>query len=173
MAEGAREFPTSPCTFEDGAGRQIDLDPLAGPGGPSIDALVDMYLDLDGRCRAMGIPPVTEPDIRDWLGGLEDGMNLIATTDGRPIGHAALLPGGDRGFELAIFVHQDFQNAGIGTALCRTLLGDARREGITDIWLSVSCGNGPAKRLFRSLGFSVVERSRRQLTMEMELSTSG
>lgn len=170
MEAGFPSLLTSPVEFEDASGRAIRIEP---PGDPSTEPLVEMYLDLDGRCRAMGIPPTTESELETWLSGLADGRNLVAKTDDRVVGHAVLLSDEEGSHELAIFVHQEFQNAGIGTELTRALLGDARTDGIDHVWLTVACGNAAAKRLFRTLGFSVADRSRRQLRMERHLRDPG
>lgn len=165
MENRPRALCRSPRTVEDETGRAIHLERRASVADADV---TEMYRTLDGRCRAMGIPPVTDPELAAWLESLEPGLHVVAKTDGRVVGHAVLLDA-DAGHELAIFVHQDFQNAGVGTELLRTLLGEGRAAGISSVWLSVACGNGPAKRLFRTLGFSVTERSHRQLTMEREL----
>lgn len=170
MVTGSPSYLTSPVEFEDTSGRRIRIEAL---DDPTREPLVQMYLDLDGRCRAMGIPPATESDLRTWLAGLEDGRNLVARAEERVVGHAVLLSDGEGSHELAIFVHQEFQNAGIGTELTRALLGDGRADDIDRVWLTVACSNAAAKRLFRSLGFSVVERSRRQLQMERKLQDRG
>jgi len=166
MENGVSAVVTAPRRVEDASGRRMDLRELRSG---DRDALVEMYLDLDGRCRAMGIPPVTEPDLNSWLDSLEDGHNLVAWHEGRLVGHAVTIPDGDSSHELAVFVHQDYQNARVGTELVRTLLGDATEAGIDSVWLTVACGNASAKRLFRSVGFTVEERSRRQLTMRLDL----
>ncbi len=170
MTDGPLEYRHSPQSLTDGSGREIRLEGIDSSADESAkEALVSMYLEFDGQCRAMGIPPVTEDDIREWVVSLLDGTNLLAWHADRVVGHAVLLPDGSGDHELAIFVHQDYQNAGIGTELLQTLLGDGQRDGAARIWLTVACGNSAAKRLFRSVGFEVVERSRRQLTMEFEL----
>ena len=171
MADSPSVFEPSPRSFSDDDGRNIRLEnPESIEQRLLFEALLTMYLELDGRCRAMGIPPVREDELREWLGELADGQNLVAWHEDRIIGHAVLLSDGREGHELAIFVHQDYQNAGVGTHLCRTLIADARDAGVSRVWLSVACSNGQAKHLFRSVGFEVVDRSRRQLTMDMHLS---
>lgn len=167
MEPGPPNLLTPPIAFEDTTGREIRIGECNDPTGES---LVQMYLDLEGRCRAMGIPPASESELRSWLTTIDEGRNLVARTNDQIVGHSVLLPDGSGSHELAIFVHQAYQNAGIGTELLKTLLGDARADGIDDVWLTVACGNATAKRLFRSLGFTVTERSRRQLRMERKLS---
>ncbi len=170
MGTGAPGFHTAPVEFEDDGGHEIRIERITEP---THESLLEMYLDFDGRCRAMGIPPTTESDLRNWLSSLEAGRNLVAKAGDRVVGHAVLLADEEGSHELAIFVHQSFQNAGIGTELLRALLGDARADGIDHVWLTVACGNAAAKRLFRSLGFAVTERSRRQLRMERQLGQRG
>jgi len=57
--------------------------------------------------------------------------------------------------ELVIFVHPEYQLAGIGSKLIRGLLGHGQREGVTRVWLTVGNNNRVAKRLYRSVGFEV------------------
>lgn len=161
---------TPPRDFEDLVGRDIRIRRIeVDPGSREFELLVQMYLDLSGQSRSMGIPPVGDDAIKDWLVDLGDGIHLAAWFDDSIVGHATLLSDGRGSYELAIFVHQDYQQAGIGTELLRTLLGAGEEEGVELVWLTVSTGNAVAKRLFQSAGFSVTNRSRRQLEMELIL----
>ena len=170
MGTGTVSLPTPPLEFEDATGRRLDIRRLEVKRGTArFDRLVEMYLDLAGRCRAMGIPPVGEAKIRDWLADLDDGIHLVVESGDETVGHATLLPDGTGSHELAIFVHQDYQQAGVGTQLLQTLLGTGREEGVERVWLTVSTGNAPGLRLFQSAGFSVTERASRQLDMELTL----
>ncbi|PSQ56011.1 MAG: hypothetical protein BRD23_09930 [Halobacteriales archaeon SW_9_67_25] len=61
---------------------------------------------------------------------------------------------------MAIFVHQDYQNAGIGSHLLAAGLDHAREAGVPRVWLSVERQNRRAKRLYRRAGFSTVDPQR-------------
>ncbi|WIV66464.1 GNAT family N-acetyltransferase [Natrialbaceae archaeon AArc-T1-2] len=162
--EPAGPFPSPPSEFEDGEGRTIDVQALEEDDEDQIDALVEMYDDFDAADRAQGIPPSGEKRIRDWLEPIfAGGVNVVAWHDETVAGHATLVPeiddpdtADDYGaieWELAIFVHQTYQRAGIGTKLLEHLLGHASDRGIDRIWLTVERWNDPAIALYERVGF--------------------
>ncbi|MFB6217693.1 MAG: N-acetyltransferase family protein [Halobacteriaceae archaeon] len=155
-AAADREFPRPPLSFTDGEGREVTVrtadDDLAG--------LVAMYGQFGDGDRAQGLPPRGESRIRSWLAGLlDEGVHLVAVHGDRVVGHAALLPMGER-HELVVFVEPAYQLAGIGTRLVRALLGEGQRRGVEAVWLTVHRHNRVAKRLYRSVGFRAVSRGR-------------
>jgi len=158
--------------FRDRAGRSIRI---VARDGRRVDELTEMYRDYDPRDRAQGIPPATEAGVRRWLDGLRDAIHVVALHEDRPVGHAFLAPepGSEETAELAIFVAGAYQDAGIGTRLMRGLLGRALAEGIRRIWLVVQRSNGPAVRLYRKMGFEVIQAGRGELEMERGLAESG
>ncbi len=86
-----------------------------------------MYLDFDPADRAQGIPPGARTlSATGWTHPRRDCLNVIAWDGDEVAGHATLVPDGDA-YELAIFVHQTYQRAGIGTRLIKALLGHGRR----------------------------------------------
>lgn len=151
-AEPADEFPAPPRTFTDREGRTIEIRTV---GEADREGLVEMYLDFDPADRAQGIPPAKEGPIRDWLDAIleEDCVNVAANHDGDIIGHATLVPDQYGEHELAIFVLQGYQGAGIGTELVETLLGRGQAEGIDKVWLTVERWNEPAIALYKKVGF--------------------
>ena len=147
----AGPFPAPPIDWTDDSGREIEIRVCRG----DRDALVAMYEDFDAAERAQGIPPVGEAAIRDWLDHLlcADCFNVLATHEDRIVGHATLVGDGDGGYELAIFVHQAYQDAGIGTKLLAALLGHAAENGVERVWLTVERWNKPATYLYQKVGF--------------------
>lgn len=131
------------------------------------DALVGMYDDFDPADRAQGIPPAGVPQIASWLAGLRDGYHVVASHDGDPVGHAALVPDHDGAYELAIFVHQDYQGAHVGTALLRSLLARADEAGVA-VRLHVERSNRPAVALYENLGFETVRTRPCEYTMRRQ-----
>jgi len=163
--DDVRRFPRPPQTFTDRADRTVIIDAYDG----SLDPLVEMYLDFDATHRSQGVPPRKEDQIRAWLDTLfTEGLNVVVHDDDRPVGHAVLMPV-DRGAELAIFVHPDYQSAGIGTRLIEVLLGHGQANDIESVWLAVSQDNHVAMRVYRAVGFETRLREGIEIEMEREL----
>lgn len=119
----------------------------------AFESLVEMYTDFDTAQRAQGVPPVVESSVREWLQTVLEGPSVVATHDEDVIGHVMLVPDDEGAHELAIFVHQRYQNAGIGTDLMRAGLGHAQSAGVTDVWLQVERSNVAAQTVYRKVGF--------------------
>lgn len=165
--ESVSGFPNPPRTVTDAEDREIEYRKARN----DLESLVEMYLEFSPEDRAQGIPPTNEPDIRDWLEAVmvEEGLNVIARHEGKPIGHVMLVPDSDDTYELAIFVLQSYQGAGIGTELVRTALGQAEDSGIERIWLSVERWNKPAVSLYRKIGFESTGEDRFEKMMALRL----
>jgi ribosomal protein S18 acetylase RimI-like enzyme len=160
-------FPPPPREFVDREGRTIACRQLQ-----EHEPLVEMYLDFSTEDRAQGIPPTGEESIREWLDIVtaEEALNVVARYDDRPIGHAMLVDGEDGSHELAIFVLQAYQGAGIGTELLETTLGAAQQEGLDRIWLSVERWNRAAIALYKKIGFERVESPNFEMKMALRLA---
>ncbi|MFC7200896.1 GNAT family N-acetyltransferase [Halospeciosus flavus] len=167
--EPAGPFPKPPVEFTDAEGRDVEV--RAYEEGDYED-LVEMYDDFDPADRAQGLPPVGEDRIRDWLDILltGDGYNVVAWDDGDAIGHATLVPDGEGGYELAIFVHQSHQGAGIGTRLIEGLLGHGAAGGAETVWLTVERWNKPAVSLYEKVGFETMSSESFELEMAIRLA---
>ncbi|MFC7081666.1 GNAT family N-acetyltransferase [Halorussus caseinilyticus] len=147
--EAAGSFPKPPLSFADKEGRELEIRPYEDD---EFEAVVEMYADFEPADRAQGIPPATESRVRDWFENLLDGLNVVAWHDDRAVGHATLVPDEDA-YELAIFVHQEYQRAGIGSNLIRALLGHGQANGVEKVWLTVERWNHAAVNLYESVGF--------------------
>jgi len=163
--EHAGPFEEPPLSFEDRDGREIAVRPYEEG---DLEPLVEMYVDFDPADRAQGIPPATESRVRDWLDVLLEGLNVVAWHGDRAVGHATLVPDEDA-YELAIFVHQDYQRAGIGSTLIRTLLGHGEENGVEKVWLSVERWNHAAVSLYESVGFETSGSESFELEMTLRL----
>lgn len=148
-------FPRPPLGFTDKSGRSIEI--RTHEDGER-DPLVAMYDALDDEDRAQGLPPATTEGIRSWLDDiLDDGLHVVAWHEDLAVGHACLLPAGESGHELAIFVRSSYQHARIGTRLLRSLLGYGQESGVGRVWLTVRRDNIVARNLYESAGFERVE----------------
>lgn len=173
----AGPFPEPPLSFLDNEDRHIDIHVFGtGPLDTTSEErteLTEMYLDFDPADRAQGIPPGTKDQIDDWLDVLLDdtAINLLAWHKTTVAGHAVLVPENAQTgpHELAIFVHQTYQRAGIGSTLLEALLGAAATQGVTKIWLTVERWNDPAVHLYRKVGFEVTDAKSFELEMAIRL----
>ncbi|MCU4974313.1 GNAT family N-acetyltransferase [Halobacteria archaeon AArc-m2/3/4] len=179
----AGPFPSPPVTFGDRDGRTIVVRPF-DPDEPQVDALTEMYVQFDPADRAQGIPPSGETRVRNWLETIcADGVNVAAWHDGRVVGHATLVPDvddpaavddvGEIAWELAIFVLQEYQRAGIGTELLERLLGHASDQGIEKVWLTVERWNSPAIALYKRVGFEVCGSESFEQEMAIRVARAG
>jgi len=174
--EVAADFPAPPVSFADREGRELEVraldDGADEVGGAAFDALVAMYDDFDPADRAQGVPPVGEDRVRDWLETLleQDGFDVVAWHGDEVAGHATLVPDDETTYELAIFVHQSYQNAGIGTHLIEALLGHAQAAGAEFVWLSVERWNRPAVALYEKVGFETAAAESFEMEMAIRLN---
>lgn len=167
--EPAGPFESPPVVFEDRDGRTIEV--LADDGSEAtFESLVEMYLEFDPADRAQGIPPSQERRIHSWLETIlgEECLNVIAWDGDAAAGHATLVPDDDA-YELAIFVLQAYQGAGIGTRLLETLLGHGAENGVDKVWLTVERWNRPAIGLYKKVGFETCEAESFELEMAIRL----
>ncbi|AUV83721.1 GNAT family N-acetyltransferase [Salinigranum rubrum] len=167
--EPAEAFEAPPLTFEDGEGRDIEIRPYDG-SDRETEALVEMYEAFDPADRAQGIPPGKTERIETWLSNIldEECLNVIAWDGETAAGHATLVPDADA-YELAIFVLQAYQRAGIGRRLMQTLLGHGREEGVEKVWLTVERWNRPAVNLYQETGFETSDAESFELEMTIRL----
>jgi len=151
--EPAGPFPTPPTTVDDREGRPITIRRYDSETDRT--ALAAMYDAFDPADRAQGIPPTGEKRIADWLDSItgEETVNAVAVHGDDVVGHATLVPDSDETAELAIFVLQAYQGAGIGTHLVETLLGAGEAAGVERVWLTVERWNKPAISLYEKVGF--------------------
>jgi len=166
----ADAFPAPPTEFTDREDRTVEVRVYDGTED-DYEALVEMYDSFDPADRAQGIPPGGEKRIREWLDAIldDDCHNVIAWCDDDVAGHATLVPDGDA-YELAIFVHQTYQRAGIGTHLIRGLLGYGQAEGIQKVWLTVERWNRAAVSLYKKIGFETSNAESFELEMGLRLN---
>jgi GNAT superfamily N-acetyltransferase len=168
----AGEFPSPPRTVEDADGREIHLRASDGSDADR-EALRAMYEAFDPADRAQGIPPSRPSKLADWLDRIltADCCNVFAWDGDEVVGHATLVPenGPESPYELAIFVLQSHQGAGIGTALMESILGHGTDVGISEVWLTVERWNRSAVGLYEKIGFETTDAESFELEMAIRL----
>lgn len=169
-SEPTGPFPAPPVAFDDATGRAIRVEAY-DESDAEFEALVKMYEGFDPADRAQGIPPGQERRIRDWLDTIlgEDCLNVVAWDGGAAAGHATLVPD-DEAYELAIFVLQAYQEAGIGSRLMDALLGHGAANGVERVWLTVERWNRAAVALYKKTGFETSNAESFELEMSLRLA---
>jgi ribosomal protein S18 acetylase RimI-like enzyme len=80
----------------------------------------------------------------------------VALVDGEPAGICKLAIRGECGWIGGVGVALPHRGKGIGEALMRDVLEEARSRGLREVWLEVLFPNEPAIRLYEKLGFERV-----------------
>ncbi len=161
------ELPQPPFEFTDDEGRSLEVR-VVEEG--DFDDLYEMYLEFDPRDRAQGVPPAREQQMKDWLETVLEGVNVAAWHHDDVAGHATLIHDSNvDAHELAIFVLQRYQGAGVGSRLIQAAFAEAHRRGVQRVWLTVERWNRPAIALYRKTGLKEVGGSGLEIEMAAEL----
>lgn len=146
-------------------GERIVVRPARDADLCGVRALYDSF---EPKQSAQGLPPAGQEDRHNWVQGLLcEPINALAEVQSVVVGHACLLdivP--EQRSELAIMIHQDWQNRGIGSALLDLTIALARRSCYRSIWLTVSVRNTRAIHVYRKCGFRQCDRI--DIDIEME-----
>lgn len=129
------------------------------------DGVAEMMASLSEEAVRWGMPPYTRERLeRGWWSRMENVTALVAVDGYRVVGYAGL-----RKFshlrrmgtsDYLIYLHQDYHNVGLGTAMTRRIVGLARAEGLHRIGLRVVADNEIAIRVYEKVGFVVEGRLR-------------
>ena len=92
--------------------------------------------------------------VRNW--DLDLDASRVAFAGGEPVGFAFLGVRGRQGWIGGTGVVPAARRQGIGDAVMRAVLDEARRQGLEEIWLEVLVQNEPARGLYERLGFEPV-----------------
>jgi len=137
-------------------------------------ALTQMYKDFKPKRVAQGLPPPDVPRIAQWLDGLQQKSQALVALDGtKVVGHVILCPMPAGAVEFTIFVHQDYREEGLGTAISRLALDWALRMGFSRVYLTTELTNIRALRLFRKLGFGTTSSSGDEVEMVLDFGSSA
>jgi GNAT superfamily N-acetyltransferase len=134
-------------------------------------SLLEMYRTFSPKPASQGLPPEDPETCQSWVKTLfRTGLNALAWRGNCVIGHAVLIPDvrGKSG-ELAIFVHQNHRNLGIGTELARFNLEKFGDLDFEFAWLTVRVLNFIAIKLFRKVGFEFCDSDSYERVMAIKL----
>lgn len=98
----------------------------------------------------------SEPWSRESLAILtrDGGFGVVAMLDGRAVAYGGMTTVLDEGSITNIATLPEFQGRGLGHAVVRALLGEAKKRGIATVFLEVRPSNAPALALYRGEGFT-------------------
>jgi RimJ/RimL family protein N-acetyltransferase len=121
-------------------------------------AISELYRKFEPKELSQGLPPRLEHKRDEWLRYVvNEGINILAVMDGKVVGHAALFEmEREKSCEYLVFIHQDYQNRGIGTALTQLMRELVREMGYSQIWLTVEARNFKAIHVYEKVGFCFV-----------------
>jgi L-phenylalanine/L-methionine N-acetyltransferase len=121
------------------------------------EGLVSMYAGLSQESLRWAMPPYNRERIERMTSDLENRINVLAFDGQRVVGHLQISLATNARFrgtgELFIYLHQDFQNAGLGAALMNEGLALARARKVHRVELTVVADNRRAIRLYEKVGF--------------------
>lgn len=119
--------------------------------------LVSFFASLSPQAVQWALPPYDEGRVDRWISNLENLIALVAVHGQSIIGYAWIARATHlrrQGVcDLAIYLHQDFQNDGLGTAMLSRLLDLAEKDGQHRVTLHVVADNKIAVPLYKKLGF--------------------
>ncbi len=128
--------------------------------------LIRMYEDFDVERRCCGLPPVGRRAIESWIDYLESrGYSFIGKLEDRIIGHITVVPENDSA-EFAIFVHQDYEDRGIGGELIRFSEKFLAERGIKKLTAMTERTNKRALDIYTHLGFRKVGGDNQHVYLE-------
>jgi RimJ/RimL family protein N-acetyltransferase len=139
------------------------------------EMLWSMYSTLSKDTLSKLVPPFTRERVEGWTKNI-DYNNILAIVaaigDQRIVATASLHFNSQEVLrhraELAITVHDDYQNMGIGTTLLSHLLDIARERGLKKVYLTVRADNKRAIGLYRKFGFEIEGHLKKEMGLNGE-----
>jgi len=123
------------------------------------ERLFRMFSLMSEKALEWSMAPYTMDNVERWINNLPTLIALVAENQDRIIGWASIhkFPHPRRkGLgDLGIYLHQDFHNVGLGTAMTERLLQLAKNEKMHRIELTVVGENKIALRLYEKFGFQI------------------
>ncbi|PZG18756.1 GNAT family N-acetyltransferase, partial [Spongiactinospora gelatinilytica] len=130
-------------------GTQVTVAPLTSLDREAVRDLHERCSPESRRFRYFTTAPTPPPRLR----GLAPAHSLVACHEDRLVGLASLLITADPGIaEMAFLIEDRRQGMGLGTAMARMLLREARARGLTEVRATLLSDNTRMRRLLIALG---------------------
>jgi RimJ/RimL family protein N-acetyltransferase len=136
-------------------GREVNIRPVTPDDKGGLFAL---FSSMSEEALRWSMAPYTLDRIQRWIESLPNLIFIAAMHGSRIVGQATVNkfthPRRRGVAEFGIYLHQDYHNVGLGTAMTKILLRQAGEQGIHKVNLETVADNEPARHLFRKLGFA-------------------
>ena len=123
------------------------------------DALYHLFSSMSDEALKWSMAPYTIERIQRWIDNIQNLIALVAEYKNKIVGYSTLYKFAHtrrKGIgDLAIYLHQDFHNVGLGTAMTKKLLQLAKREKLHKIELQVVADNRIAIHLYEKFDFKI------------------
>lgn len=143
-------------------GRKVLFRPVQSS---DTEMLWRMFSTLSEKTLSNLIPPFTRERVEGWTSNIDYDKVLTILAVAQEKKEEKIVASASLKFnpqkilkhkaELAIAVHDNYQNIGIGSALIEHLLKIARKRMLIKVWLNVRAANEPAIRVYRKVGFEL------------------
>ena len=134
-------------------GEEVTVRPLTSIYREAIRDLHDRCSPEARRFRYFTSMPALPPRMFDRLCDRSRGHSIVAGHDGQVVAMASLMFTPDPGIaEMAFLVEDRWQGRGLGTALARSLVSEARDLGYAEVRATMLSDNVRMRRLLLSLG---------------------
>jgi RimJ/RimL family protein N-acetyltransferase len=134
-------------------GRRVSVRPLEMSDKAAV---VDFYVGLSPDVLRWALPPYDRVRVERFFGSPEQLMGVVGVVDNKVVGHLHIFRFVSRMShvgELIIYIHQEYLNVGLGSAMMKEGIRVAKARELRRIQLSVIEGNEAAIRLYEKLGF--------------------
>ncbi|GIH42220.1 hypothetical protein Mco01_52200 [Microbispora corallina] len=143
--------PDGPVRLADGA--EVQVKPLTSLYREALRDLHERCSPESRRFRYFTASPSLPPRVFDRMCDRAKGQSLVAGHDGQVVGVASLMFTADPGIaEIAFLIEDRWQGRGLGTAMARMILRQARDLGFAEVRATLLYDNTRMRRLLGSLG---------------------
>jgi RimJ/RimL family protein N-acetyltransferase len=120
------------------------------------EAVVGFYSSLPPAALKWALPPYDRARVERFFAGPEQVIGLVGIAGGKVVGHLNIFRFPSRMNhlgEVVIYISQDFQGQGLGTAMMEAGLNLAKARGLHRLQLTVIEDNKGAIRAYEKVGF--------------------
>ena len=121
------------------------------------ERLVSMYASLSRESLRWSMPPYNRWRIERWTSDPENSIILIALDKDKVVGHLQISiitsPRFREMGDLFVYLHQEYQNLGLGAALLTEAIVQARARHLHRVELTIVADNRRAIHVYEKVGF--------------------